>query len=358
MKAAVCVFDSNNAGSQHRTMRATRPHHRPFLGGLSSLLAATVVAGAACSSSVSPAATTSATSAPPNATAVTATDAGPPGSAPPGTAPPGSAPATVASSPRFAAALDALERQYGATIGVYALDTGDGATLEHRADERFAFCSTFKALEAGVLLRRDTAAQLAETVTYGPSEIIANSPISSTHQVTGMTVDALIAAAVQVSDSTAANVLLRRIGGPAALERELRDVGDQTTDVDRYEPDLSAATPGDPRDTTTPRALADDLQTFVLGDVLAPARRDELRQLLVGDKTGGPFIRAGVPAGWEVGDKTGHGDYGTRNDIAVLWPPGRRPIVVAILSHRSDQNADSADALLADTTRAIISELT
>ncbi len=255
------------------------------------------------------------------------------------------------------AAFDRLERQYGATLGVYALDTGTGTTVTYRADQRFAFCSTFKALAAGVVLRGDGDAQLAGVVSYDASQLQAYSPITSQHTATGMSLDALIAAAVSYSDNTAANLLLAQLGGPGGLQGDLRHLGDDTTNVDRQEPALSDATRGDPRDTSSPRALATDLRRFVLGDLLAPARRRQLTQLLVAHTTGGPYIRAGVPAGWTVADKTGNGAYGTRNDIAVVWPPHRHPIVIALLSNRGEQNSSSADALLADATRVIVADL-
>jgi beta-lactamase class A len=258
---------------------------------------------------------------------------------------------------RAVTAFRQLERQFGATLGVYALDTGTGATVTYHADERFAFCSTFKALAAGVLFRRDTSVQLASVITYGASGLQAYSPITSQHVATGMSLEALISAAVQYSDNTAANLLLDQLGGPSGLQRDLRRLGDETTNFDRYEPTLNTATPGDPRDTSTPRALATDLRGFVLGHLLSPTRRQQLTERLFDNATGGPYIRAGLPATWKVGDKTGNGDYGTRNDIAVVWPLRRSPIVIALLSHRGEQDSTSMDALLADATKVIAAEL-
>lgn len=256
-----------------------------------------------------------------------------------------------------AAALAQLERQYGATLGAYALDTGNGRTVSYHAKQRFAFCSTFKALAAGVLLRRATDAQLARVVTYGASDLQAYSPVTSQHVATGMSLDDLIAAAVQYSDNTAANLLLAELNGPRGLQHALRGLGDHTTNVDRYEPDLSTATPGDRRDTSTARALAADLRRFVLGHLLSRTRREKFTEELRGNATGAPYIRAGIPADWKVADKTGNGDYGTRNDIAVVWPPHRSPIVIALLSHRGEQDSSSNDALLAEATRVLVTAI-
>jgi beta-lactamase class A len=250
-----------------------------------------------------------------------------------------------------------LETRFGARLGVYAVDTGTGRTVTHRADERFAHASTFKALLAAVLLRRLSGTELRRVVRYTEADLLEYAPITSQHVATGMSIDDLIAAAVQYSDNTAANLLLHEVGGPTGLQRELRKIGDRTTNVNRNEPTLNEAVPGDDRDTSTPRALGTDLRAFVLSDVLPRARRQQLTDLLVGNTTGGPYIRAGVPSGWQVGDKTGSGGYGTRNDIAVVWPPTASPLIIAVQSDRGVPDARSDDALIAEATRAVISAL-
>ncbi|MCQ4081690.1 class A beta-lactamase [Streptomyces sp. RB6PN25] len=172
-----------------------------------------------------------------------------------------------------------------------------------------------------------------------------------------MTLRDLIASALQFSDNTAANLLLDRLGGPAGIRTALRGLGDATTHVDRTEPALNDATPGDIRDTSTPRALSTDLRLFVLGDALSRSRQQLLTNWLVGNTTGGPYIRAGVPTGWRVGDKTGNGGYGTRNDIAIAWPAGGAPIAIAVLSDRGLPHVPSDDALIADATRTALAAL-
>nr|WP_097328317.1 class A beta-lactamase [Actinoplanes atraurantiacus] len=272
---------------------------------------------------------------------------------PPVPASPRSSPPAVTETPRFGE----LERRFKARLGVYAVDTGNGRTLAHRADERFAHASTFKALLAAVLLRDLTDADLGRVVTYTQANLLEWAPVTSRHVATGMTVEALIDAAVRHSDNTAANLLLREVGGPAGLQRELRKINDRVTYVSRTEPSLNEATPGDQRDTSTPRALGTDLRRLVLGDDLPPPRRQKLAALLRGNTTGGPYIRAGVPAGWTVGDKTGGGGYGTRNDIAVVWPPTGSPLVIAVQSDRGVRDAASDDALIAEAAKAVVAEL-
>ncbi|MEU4689739.1 class A beta-lactamase [Actinoplanes sp. NPDC023714] len=251
-----------------------------------------------------------------------------------------------------------LERRFGARLGVYAVDTGTGRTVTHRADERFAHASTFKALLAGVLLGRLSDDDLRRVVDYTEEDLLDWAPVTAEHVGAGMSVDALIAAAVQYSDNTAANLLLDEVGGPRGLQRALRDIGDGTTRVDRREPALNEAAPGDERDTSTPRALGTDLRRFVLGDLLPSSRRQRLTSLLVGNTTGDPYIRAGVPDGWRVGDKTGSGGYGTRNDIAVVWPPAASPLIIAVQSDRGKPGAASDDALIAEATAAVLAGLT
>jgi beta-lactamase class A len=250
-----------------------------------------------------------------------------------------------------------LERRFDARLGVHAVDTGTGRTVGHRADERFAHASTFKALLAAVLLRRLSDAGLRQLVRYTEADLLEWAPVTSKHVATGMTVEALLAAAVQYSDNTAANLLLDKVDGPKGLERELRRIGDTTTDVSRTEPSLNEATPGDRRDTSTPRALGTDLREFVLGDVLPGPRRQKLTDLLLGNTTGDTCIRAGVPAGWKVGDKTGSAEYGTRNDIAVVWPPTGSPLVIAVQSDRGVPDATTDDALIAEATRVAVAAL-
>lgn len=265
--------------------------------------------------------------------------------------------AATASPTLDSAAFEQLESRYQARLGVYALDTGTGRTVAFQADERFAFCSTIKAFAAGELLRRETDAQLAQTITYSASDLVDYSPVTSQHVHGGMTLTAVMSAAIEVSDNTALNLMLNQLGGPAGLQGALRKLGDTTTDVDRNEPTINTAVPGAIQDTSTPRAMAEDLRAFVLGDVLAGPRRARLTSWLQANTTGGPYVRAAVPSGWKVGDKTGNGDYGTRNDIAVLWPTHGAPIVIAVLSHRGTQNASSADGLIADATRLALQGL-
>ena len=182
-------------------------------------------------------------------------------------------------------------------------------------------------------------------------------PITEQHVETGLTLRELADAAVRYSDNTAANLLFEHLGGPAALDSALEAVGDTVTQVDRIEPGLNEATPGDPRDTSTPQALATSLEAVVLGDALDPADRATLTAWLVGNTTGATVIRAGVPAGWTVGDKTGTAGYGTRNDIAVLWPPDGDPLVLAVMSSRVAADADTDDALLAEATAVALDAL-
>ena len=250
-----------------------------------------------------------------------------------------------------------LETKFRAQLGVYVLDTGTGRTVTFNAGERFAFCSTSKALSTGVLLKWDTNAQLDQVIHYTASDLVEYSPVTSQHVRTGMTLRAIMTAALEYSDNTAANLLLNQLGGPRQLQVALRVLGDTTTNADRTEPTLNNATPGDTRDTSTAQALGADMRDFVLGDVLPQSRRQLLTGWMLANTTGGQYIRAGVPHGWKVADKTGNGDWGTRNDIAIAWPPSGAPVVIAVLSHRGSANATSDDALLADATKTAVTAL-
>lgn len=284
-----------------------------------------------------------------------------PGESPsPSAAPGDSSTAPPSPDPRAAAAIEALhelEGRYGATLGVYALDTGTGRAVEFRADERFAYASTSKALLAGAVLASVDTAALDQTVRYTADDLVAHSPVTEANVSDGLTLRAIIAAALRQSDNTAANLLFRQLGGPDGLQDALRALGDGTTQVARIEPDLNQAAPDDTRDTSTPRALASDLRSYAIDDALTPDRRSLLVEDLTDNETGATLIRAGVPDGWSVADKSGAASYGTRNDIAVVRPPGRAPIVLAVLSHKQTRDAAYDDALIADAARVVATAL-
>jgi beta-lactamase class A len=284
------------------------------------------------------------------------------GAAPsPGRAASPRSPAPTASAPAEtkadSQALASLETKFHAHLGLYAIDTGTGQTVTYQPGLRFAFCSTIKALAAGELLKRATNQQLSHVITYKESDLVEYSPVTGQHVSTGMTLIAVMTAALEYSDNTAANLMFDQLGGPAKLQAALRALGDQTTDVDRNEPTLNSAVPGQAQDTSTAQAMATDLRTFVLGRTLTPTRRAMITGWLRANTTGGPYIRAAVPPGWTVGDKTGNGYYGTRNDIAVVWPPHRAPIVIAVLTSRYSKNATSEDPLIADATKIALAAL-
>ncbi len=241
-----------------------------------------------------------------------------------------------------------LEQRFDSRLGVYAVDTGTGREVAYHADVRFAYASTHKALSVGAVLQRTAVGDLNKRITYDRGDLVRHSPVTSRHVDSGMTLRSVMGAAIRHSDNTAANLLFRELGGPAGLQAALRRIGDTTTRVDRVEPDLNETAPGDPRDTSTPRAMADSLRAFTLGNALPEDERAILTGMLRTNALTGDLIRAGVPAGWKVGDKSGAADYGTRNDIAVIWPPEGAPLVMAIMSERATEDADYDNALIAE----------
>ena len=275
-----------------------------------------------------------------------------------------SSPAVSTSTPTVAPPAEtadsdfaALETEFDARLGVFALEVDTGRSLAYRADDRFGFASTIKALAAAVVLQQGSNAELDESVPITAADIAGYSPVTEGRIGTGMTVRELVAAAVQYSDSTALNLLIGNLGGIDALQQALAGINDEVTSIDRLEPELNAVAPGDPRDTSTPRQLALDLQSLGFGDALPDDREAEFVELLKGNTTGDALLRAGVPEGWVVGDKTGAADYGTRNDIGILWPPSGSPIVIAVMSDRSTPDADYNDALIAEATRVVVAML-
>ena len=230
----------------------------------------------------------------------------------------------------------------------------------HRADERFAMCSTFKLpLAAAVLQRADRGIQSLDTIVpYSKADIVPHAPVTETNlEKGGMTVRDLAEAAQKKSDNVAANLLLKQLGGPAGFTKFLRDLGDEQTRLDRYEPDLNGGDASDERDTTTPAAMAKTLSKILTGVVLKPASRDLLIQWMVDTSTGTKRLRAGLPADWRAGDKTGtglDGKLGKYNDVAIAWPPGATPIIVAAYFNVTQTTGDMLDehqAILAEVGR-------
>lgn len=273
--------------------------------------------------------------------------------------PPSSVSASAATpAPDVTAEFERLESGFDARLGVYAVEIGTGRAVEYRADERFPYASTFKALAAGAVLAATSTAELDEVLHYGIDDLVVHSPIAEQHVDSGMTLREVADAAVRYSDNTAGNLLLARLGGPAGFAQALRGLGDKVTEPARWEPDLNGYTPGDSRDTSTPRALATTLAAYVVGDALSTEDRAVLVDWMVGNTTGDGLIRAGVPDDWRVGDKTGTTRYGTRNDIAVIWPThAAAPIVLAVLSGRDQIDAQHDDALIASAAEVVMSVL-
>jgi beta-lactamase class A len=257
------------------------------------------------------------------------------------------------------AALAELERESGGRLGVFALDTGSGALLSHRGGERFPFCSTFKLMLAAAVLKRSEskADLLQQTLSYQKADLVSWSPVTGKHAGQGMRVAELCAAAIQYSDNTAANLLIALVGGPAAVTAFARSIGDETFRLDRIETELNTAIPGDERDTTTPEAMARSMQKLVVGDALAPKQRDQLAEWLLGNTTGAKRIRAGVPQAWRVADKTGTGDHGTTNDVAVVWPPSRAPIVLVVYFTQRAQDAKPREDVIAKAAKIVADAL-
>lgn len=252
--------------------------------------------------------------------------------------------------------LAQLEKTAGGRLGVCAIDMSHGAQISHRGDERFPLCSTFKVILVAAILTRSSRVDglMQRRVYYKRSDLAAYSPMTERHIVDGMTVAELCAAALQYSDNTAANILIGIVGGPAAVTEYARSIGNAEFRLDRWETDLNSSTPGDLRDTATPASMAHSLQALSCGDALPPAQTQQLNEWLRGNTTGAKRIRAAVPADWSVGDKTGSGDYGVTNDIAVLWPPQRQPIVVALYYTQDEPTAQWRDEVIAAAARIVV----
>jgi beta-lactamase class A len=247
-----------------------------------------------------------------------------------------------------------LEHRYGGRLGVAVLDTASEKLFAHRGDELFAMCSTYKLLAAAfVLARVDRKMEsLTRRMVYGRDHLVPYSPITEKHVGgDGLSIGEICEAAVTLSDNTAGNLLLDSFGGPLKLTAYMRSLGDHVTRLDRRETQLNEAMPGDPRDTTTPVAMLELVRKTVLGAALSATSREQLTAWLVANKTGDKRLRAGVPSGWRVGDKTGSGANNVMNDIAVIWPSGRAPIIVSAYYAEARASDEQRESVLLEVGR-------
>lgn len=251
---------------------------------------------------------------------------------------------------RFGRGMKQLEATSGGRLGVALLMDG-GEHLSYRGRERFPMCSTFKVVAAAAVL---ALGGLDKRIRYRKADLVSYSPVTEKHVAGGMTLAELCSAAIRYSDNTAGNLLMKQVGGPAGLTAFARSLGDQEFRIDRWETELNTAIPGDERDTTTPLAMVRTLQALALGNGLAtPEQRAMLVDWMLANTTGATRIRAGVPAGWRVADKTGSGSYGSTNTIALLYPPGKPPMTMAVYFTQPRQDADARSEVVAAAAKLV-----
>ncbi|QJU52665.1 class A beta-lactamase [Herbiconiux sp. KACC 21604] len=307
-------------------------------GVLASVLSASLLL-AACSAG--------ATDAPPHATgspsAVSSPDSGTSAASP-------AAPTPVDLSGR----LTEIENEFAVTIGVSAVSES-GVTVEYRAAERFGYASTIKTFAAGLMLATTTPERRSTTLTWTQADLdtAGYSPVTQEHLTTGLTLAQLAEAAVRSSDNTALNLVLGAVGGPDAVQRFLRELGDDATMVSAFEPELNTVTPGDPSNTTTPGSYGVALRELLTGDALSETDARILQEWMTGNSTGDTLIRAAAPEGWGVADKSG-GAGGIRNDIALVTTEAGEDVVVVILTATNDPSASYDDAAVAEAARAVL----
>lgn len=253
--------------------------------------------------------------------------------------------------PATDARIEALEQRHGVVAGLSAVNLSSGRSLAHRADERFAMCSTFKTYAAAAVVAMSERGELALTDTVGiaAADIIAHSPVTATRVGATMTLSELCRAALQQSDNAAANQLLRVLGGPSAITEFARSIGDEESRLDRWETELNSAVPGDLRDTTTAAAMGTGYRNLLTGEALSAPGRDQLTDWMRGNQTSS--MRSGLPAGWTTADKSGSGGYGTTNDVGVVYAPDGRILLLAIMTRSATDDPD------APNQRPLIGEL-
>ncbi|MBN9432422.1 MAG: class A beta-lactamase [Bosea sp.] len=254
------------------------------------------------------------------------------------------------------ASIAAIEKGLGGRIGVSIHDTGSDRRWTHRGDERFPMCSTFKLLAAAAILDRvdDGTDTLDRRLVIREEDLVDYSPVlESRVGGNGVTLATICRAAVTLSDNTAGNMMLKAIGGPEGFTAFMRSIGDDVTRLDRREPDLNTAIPGDERDTTSPRAMTASVETLLFGKALSPRSRRQLSEWMLDCKTGDGKLRAGLPKRWRIGEKTGGGANGTSNDVAALWPPIRDAVIVSVFATGNEASPEARNAAIAAIGKAL-----
>lgn len=253
--------------------------------------------------------------------------------------------------------FEKLESKYSAKLGIYAFDTETNTEISYNADERFAYCSTYKALAAGTVLEKYSKEDLDKVIKFTQEDVLSYAPVAKDKVSTGMTIEEICDAAVRQSDNTAGNLLFDLIDGPTGFKTALNKLGDTVTEPSRKETELNEAMPGDIRDTSTPKQLANDLKEYATGEVLTEEKQKMLIDWMSNNATGDKLIRAGAPEDWVVADKSGAGSYGTRNDIAIVTPPNRKPIFIAVLSKKNEKDAEYDNKLIEEASKIIFDNL-
>lgn len=269
-----------------------------------------------------------------------------------------SAHAAIIDNTRLAQVAKQEEQTLNARVGVTVIDTSDGKIVSYRGEERFPHNSTHKALLCGALLRQvdEVKLTLAETTQFKRAQLVDYSPVTEKFVAPAtMSWHQVCAAALGYSDNTAANLLINQLGGPEAINRFLISIGDSVTHLDRLEPELNSAIPGDKRDTTTPVAISKTLQTLALGDALKPASREQLIQWMRDDKVADALLRSVLPAGWSIADKTGAGAYGSRSIISIVWPKQRPPLIVSVYITQTPASLPQSNEAIARIGKVIFS---
>lgn len=266
-------------------------------------------------------------------------------------------PGSCANTPT--AAFAELERRHHGRLGVAVLDTGTGQRLQHRQNERFAMCSTFKFLAAAAILQRvdQGKERLDRPVSYTESDLLEYAPVSKAHMKDGkMSLAEICAAAVQWSDNTAANLMFQILEGPAGLTRFIRSLGDDVTRLDHIEPELNVVAPGEVHDTSTPAAMMRLLSTVLFGQTLSPSSRAQLQAWMLEAKVGEKRLAAGLPPGWRIAHKPGTWSTET-NDVGVIWPPDRAPIVIAAFYNHLEEVDNPHEEVLQDVARIVVARI-
>ncbi|MFV0575049.1 MAG: class A beta-lactamase [Vibrio sp.] len=255
--------------------------------------------------------------------------------------------------------IQQVEQELSARVGVTILDVDSGKLWDHNGDQRFPLTSTFKTIACGKLLNdsEDGQLQLTDTVKVRTVDLVTYSPVVEKYVGKQIELQNACQAAMYMSDNTAANIIIKAVGGTEAVTQFARTLGDKVTRLDRFEPELNQGKPNDERDTTTPNMISQDINALLFGSVLSEQSKQQLKEWMVNNQVTGNLLRSVLPDYWHIADRSGAGGYGSRSITAVVWTDNQSPVIISIYLTQTEASMDELNQAIVEIGKAIFDSL-